>query len=90
MILTRASNGEYRCRDKSEHKNEIDSIDLSFNFCQMETSLILLTTGFLLMYSLYVVTTFVDKIYWIYIDVIDREAEERTKEIPDSCKHIYS
>ena len=56
----------------------------------METSLILIASGFLIVYSLYVVTIFIDKIYWIFVDVTDREMENKGKEIPESCKHIYS
>lgn len=56
----------------------------------METSLILISLGFLLMYSIYVISLFIDKAYWIYIDILDREIQDKNKEIPDSCKHIYS
>ena len=56
----------------------------------MDTSLIIILSGFLLLHSIYVMSLFIDKMYWIYIDSVDREEDEKNKEIPESCKHLYS
>ena len=56
----------------------------------MDTSIIIMLSGFLLMYSVNVISIFIDKMYWIYVDATDREEDEKNKEIPESCKHLYS
>ena len=60
----------------------------------MNTSLIVLLYGFLFAYGVSVATKFIDKMYWITINDIEREEakeeKDKNKNIPDSCKHIYS
>ena len=67
----------------------ISNIKIVYFCLNMETSLIIMLSGFLLMYSVNVISIFIDKMYWIYVDATDRE-EDKNKEIPESCKHLYS
>ena len=56
--------------------------------------MIILLYGFLFAYGVSVATKFIDKMYWITINDIEREEakeeKDKNKNIPDSCKHIYS
>ena len=56
----------------------------------MDTSFVIMLSGFLLMYSINVISVFIDKMYWIYVDSVDRNEDDKNKEIPESCKHLYS
>ena len=60
----------------------------------MDTSIIILLYGFLFVYGISVGTRFIDRMYWIYINEYERlnaeKEKEKNKNIPDSCKHIYS
>ena len=60
----------------------------------MDTSLIVLLYGFLIVYGASVATKFIDRMYWITINDIERkesiEEKEKNKKMPDSVKHIYS
>ena len=60
----------------------------------MDTSLIILLSLFLIVYAFSVVSHFADRMYWMCVNINEREQEEeekeKNKEIPDSCKHIYS
>ena len=60
----------------------------------MDTSLIVLLSVFLLIYAFYVTIQIIDKLYWICDDLNEKDKEEKenekNKNIPESCKHIYS
>ena len=60
----------------------------------MDTSLIILLFVFLLIYAFYVTIQVIDKLYWICDDLNEKDKEEKenekNKNIPESCKHIYS
>ena len=60
----------------------------------MDTSLIVLLYGFLIVYGASVATKFIDRMYWITINDKEREEakeeKDKNKKMPDSVKHIYS
>ena len=57
----------------------------------MDTSLIIILSGFLLVYSVKVGIYTMDKLYNISRDAEDRMCEEADKNnMPESVKHLYS
>lgn len=60
----------------------------------MDTALIILLSIFLVIYAIYVANQVIDKLYWICADLNEKDKEEKenekNKNIPESCKHIYS
>ena len=60
----------------------------------MDTSLIILLYGFLLVYGVSVATRLFDRMYWICYNNYEREMnekeKEKNKEVPNECKHMYS
>lgn len=56
----------------------------------MDISLILISTGFLFMYTLKVFIYGIDTMYNIFINEKTRKEEEKEKEIPESVKHLYN
>ena len=57
----------------------------------MDTSLIIILSGFLLVYGIKVSMYTIDTLYNISRDIEDRMREEADKNnIPESVKHLYS